>query len=422
MRLSTNIFQNYGKKYSCGGYLAFLLNCLLCTCTLTSCSTTPSKEGKHSNVILNIPNTSSFVNSFDDSIKFDIEKVITLEMTSGILGVKGNPTIKDDRIYLTDEQGEYVVVFDHNGKFLHKLGGRGHAKKELIGRVYNFDVDNKTKDVHIYDREGHKILVYDKNGDYKRTVVLEDCAPTSIKLSSNNGYFASCDITSLREYGPKLVELDENGKIIKSIIEDGVINKITCEGKNTTPFFSEDSDNIAYLPLLSDSIVVLKKGSVNSVINLNFDDGFPKGSELTQIKESGDISPEGTKYVSSVKVNDFYCFVHFYAYHPQYKSCSLFTFLYDRKTNKSYCKSGYLSLPRMIGYFTTIYKDNIVMLLSEDEIESFYSLYELATSTPEGASRYKSIDDFAKVGLNQFSVDLIKNKHKVPAIIFAKLR
>lgn len=248
--------------------------------------------------------------------------------------------IKNERIYSKDIKEEYIAVFNLDGQFLHKIGGRGHAKNELIGNIYDFDIDKQTDDVHIYDREGHKILVLDRNGKFKRNIILQDCIPTSVKIAPNNCYLASCDISSLREYGPKLIKLNEDGEIVKSYIEDEKINKITFEGKNTIPLFSEDSNMITYLPLLSDSLVLLSDDSIKNVINLKFEDGFPSGPELDKIKESGKITHKSKKiqFISSAKVNDYYCLIHFYAYDPEYDAESLFTYLYDIKHKKSYCK------------------------------------------------------------------------------------
>mgnify|MGYP004443655065 FL=1 len=230
-----------------------LVACVLCLCTLNSCTYSTQAEKTYSNVTLNIPKTADFVNTLD-SVRYRIDKVIELELKDGVSGVKGNPVIRNERIYIKDITGEYVAVFNIDGQFLHKVGGRGRSRNELVGCIWDFDIDRETDDVHIYDRNGLKILVFDRDGRFRKSISLKDCLPTSVRLASNS-YIASCDVNSLREYGPKLVRLGESGEIADSYIEDERMNKITFEGANTIPLFSDGSDITAYLPLLSDSIV-----------------------------------------------------------------------------------------------------------------------------------------------------------------------
>jgi hypothetical protein len=75
--------------------------------------------------------------------------------------------IENNRIYILDFSGKSLLVFDINGKFLHKVGSIGGGPGEYA-RYINFDVHDNM--VYVYDFSNHRILIYDEMGKYKENI------------------------------------------------------------------------------------------------------------------------------------------------------------------------------------------------------------------------------------------------------------
>ncbi len=152
-----------------------------------------------------------------DDKSFKIVDAVSLTLPDGVADINGLPILCFGRIYVQDSQCESVLVFDAKGRFLHRVGRLGHARDEVIGRIESFDVDVKNGDVHVFNREGAKMLVYDSEGLYKRTVRFSDMLPSSVCLT-DSGYMASYDYRSSSDGHTRLLLLDKECRPVKSFL------------------------------------------------------------------------------------------------------------------------------------------------------------------------------------------------------------
>jgi len=355
-----------------------------------------------------------------DSDAFEISEVIYLKLPNEATDVTGTPIFCNDRIYMYDVSREYIIVFNSNGDYLHKIGGLGHARNEIVGGICTFDVDRHTNYVHIYNRDGMKILVFDENGRYVNAVMLRDCLPSSITLSDNGSYIASFDCMSYTDKYSRLVVLDDKGSVSKILLKSDDENNITCEGVNTRPLFSDHKGNVAYLSTLADSIVYISGDTIQRIFNVDFADGFLSKKEIKQAKQLGKIPDvfKNIKYISKCAITDNYCLIEYYGKRNGSQLTTNYTYLLNRMTNKDYAFSGYVCVPGVLNYACSIVDNQLIFVITEDAIlqeESIYNNYV----KPSG----KSYEEMIKQdGLIPVCEDILTRKIKTPVILKIQLK
>lgn len=364
-----------------------------------------------------------------DSDGYEIAEIIYLKLPDDVVDVKGTPLFCNDRIYMYDVSCEYVLAFDSAGNFLYKVGGLGHARNEIIDGICTFDVDRHTNYVHIYNREGMKILVFDDKGEYMKSVMLRKCLPSSIVVADDGSYFASLAYGSFSDGKTKLAILDDKGNISDILLESDEENTITCEGANTRPLFSDHQGNILYLPMLADSIVYISGDTIQSVFNIDFADGFLSESEIKHAKRVGQLpdNSEYIHYISRCGITDDYFFVEYYGQNESGFLPTNNTFLLNRKTKRDYAFSGYICFPNVLGHANNIVDDCLICVVTEEDIirgRMLYDEYEMisrnrakAGDPPISLEAYLSDN-----GVNAFSKNLIDHPQNAPLILKIKLK
>lgn len=303
-----------------------------------------------------------------DDKSFKVVDAVSLVLPDDVADIKGLPMLCFGRIYVRDSKYESVLVFDAKGRYMHRVGRLGHARDEVIGRIESFDVDVKNGDVHVFNREGAKMLVYDSKGICKRCVRFSDMLPSSVCLT-DGGYIASYDYRSSSDGCTRLLLLDRECRPVKSFFVDASVNNMTCEGSNTSPLFSDHHGNVTYLSLLADSLVVITGDTVKCVLDLNFDEGFLPASVIDKVKRVGDTSllrGNPVQFVSKAMINGFFVLVEYYG--GEYTSNH--TCLFDRRNEKYYFKNGFLFMPRVPGCITTISGDCLVGVVTVEDIDN----------------------------------------------------
>lgn len=365
-----------------------------------------------------------------DSDGYEISEIIHLKLPDDVVDVKGTPLFCNDRIYMYDVSCEYVLAFDSVGNFLYKVGGFGHARNEIVGNIRTFDVDRHTNYVHIYNREGMKILVFDDKGEYMKSVMLHDCLPSSIVIADDSSYIASLDCLSSSDGKTKLVILDDKGNISNILLESDDENSITCEGANTRPLFSDHQGNILYLSMLADSIVHISGDTIQSVFNMEFADGFLSESEIKHAKRVGQLpdDSEYIHYISKVAISDDYFFVEFYGKSKDLPFTTNHTSLVNKKTNREYHFGGGIMLPGIISCTSnTIVGDKLIWLITGDKILSGRGLYDeyemISKNRAKAGDPPISLEAYLNDnGVNAFSKNLIDHPQDAPLILKIKLK
>ena len=116
----------------------------------------------HNRIKIVIPEISTAIHGVESKMQYEISEIISLSIPKDLGTISGIPHFSNNRIFICDSQKKYVLVFDSNGNYLFKVGGVGHAQNEIIDYISDFDID-KSGYIHVYNRNGLKILIYDNN-------------------------------------------------------------------------------------------------------------------------------------------------------------------------------------------------------------------------------------------------------------------
>lgn len=109
-----------------------------------------------------------------------VERFLPLETSDrSLLGSIDQLEVWKDRIYLLDTyKTNAVLVFSAtDGKFIHKIEGRGNGPGEFLS-PHSFWIDRSDGSLYILDRMMSKLLRYDLESlDYEEEIKLPDLAP-----------------------------------------------------------------------------------------------------------------------------------------------------------------------------------------------------------------------------------------------------
>lgn len=140
--------------------LYFFLGALLYGCA-------PDSALRKEAIEIDLNNTSSCIleSEMVDSVTY-----LQLETSDEcLLGNIKSIAVLDSLFICLDDKSDAVLSFDCSGKFRSPFGGRGEGPEEYI-EATQIDVSPTTGEVYVYDRMGCKVLCYNADGRYLRTI------------------------------------------------------------------------------------------------------------------------------------------------------------------------------------------------------------------------------------------------------------
>lgn len=127
---------------------------------------------------------------------------------------------KDYIIVLNNKPNQSVLVFDHEGNFLNKIGEKGKAGNEFV-HIRSVWVDKKSKVIHLYDDAQKKVLDYSFDNSYlgsKEYFKSLDFVPNEIIPIPENDRFLAYSYPL--EKGTSLLHLiDKKGNLLNDYFE-----------------------------------------------------------------------------------------------------------------------------------------------------------------------------------------------------------
>ena len=369
-----------------------------------SCTQNKNLLGEYNKEHVLIPTKT--VSTSLDSTEYDIIDVIPLNLPPTIKNFKKSQ-IKwiNGRIYILDSEfNQALFVFDDKGNFIYKLGGKGHAKNEFIEKPTCFSIDKKTGDIHIYERQSVKVLIFSSDGTFKESINLRPLVPGSIELLDNCNYLMCFESVSNGD-GHKLAIYKKNKELVKSLMDFTDDERLRLIDE---PIF--DDNDIVYNPLLSDSRIVISGDTVKNVIKIDFDCEFNSEETMRQSLLKGKYEPiyklkDGVQFISNVEMTD--SLIHISYVYNMYE-CH---FLKNRINNKVYnsLRYGFINGIMPTSIFTI--KDNeLVYLITEDMINLVCS--------DNDPNFWESI----RKKTPSVMLDIIDKKIKTPVIVTYKLK
>ena len=154
-------------------------------------------------------------------------------------------------IYILDNLGKAVLLFDLEGKFIRKIGRSGKGPNEYINPI-NFMLDEKKQELYVLDDTSSKFFVYNLQGDFKREEKINFRMSKS-KLLNDSTYVISTDVCTNFHLAPianyKLILTNRRWEILARGYPYDAVN-------NSTIAFTRDGlyayqDQILYNPNFS---------------------------------------------------------------------------------------------------------------------------------------------------------------------------
>lgn len=186
-------------------------------------------------------------------------------------------TVLNNNIYIYD--GEYsksLYSFNLNGDFISKVDHLGRGPGEYITPV-DYDINESNGDMSILSWSMRKILIYDKNGNFKKQLRFENPFTSFVilpdKIYSLDPFPKKPGGDMLRCYSPEAKEY-LSGLIAKEdMIYDGALRM--TRGKN----FYKKNETLRFYIAEQNMVYSLKNDTVSPFLCCNYSSNLQEGSE-----------------------------------------------------------------------------------------------------------------------------------------------
>lgn len=226
-------------------YIAFLLGSLL----LYNCNTDDPEKVYTISVDLN---ESSNVSIWDIFTKIELIPLETTELSL----MKNIMKVIDynDNYYVLDYRNAEILIFNSQGKFLHKISDKGVGPEEYIN-ISDFEIDFGENKIVFLSPVNYSKYEYDLKGDFIRTYKLPETPgayKSFLSLNKDTTVYFSFDLSNRI----KLYSKKEN-KIIKEIFpeEENLLNNFSYYEFPYLNYFFRSSSNTLYMFDIDGSII-----------------------------------------------------------------------------------------------------------------------------------------------------------------------
>jgi len=201
---------------------------------------------------------------------------------------------------LTGGEGQSVLVFDMEGRFLTRVSRSGRGPGEYGGSV-EIDLDRKRKQILVYDQGGKKILRFGYDGTYQSELSLPDYMGTNFAFLTENRFAFHRGLG--RNQGFYLNITDSLGNTIET---HNPVNPFFEDMIQSIPniFFSRSQKNgVFYIPIWSDQMYQLTQEGCRMVKDFNMSHVMISTIEDKSRRSSG-LETGKFDYFSRCFVND----------------------------------------------------------------------------------------------------------------------
>lgn len=370
-----------------------------------SCSQSNNPLGDYNSTVIKIDLDNKYCSL--ETEQYSIDSICQLSLPAGLkIHEITKFMVKDGRTYIMDSHLDRTIfVFDSNGNFLFKAGERGRAKNEYIDGPSDFFVDDDDN-IHVFDRRAKKIIIFERDGKVKKTIDVIKYFPNSFGLLNNRKY----------AFDFNLDELDGNTVLAICSAENEIEKNLLFRSENfylspSEQTFFVNGDRMSHIPLMSDSVLVFHKDTLERIVRFDFGGRFimKERPDLATEKNSSpkDISDyDGVHYLSSYQESDNLIFLEFI-----YQSFSIY-WLYDKQKDKMLAKN-YGLLKGLCPFRKHFIKDRqVIAIVDEEDVE-------IDRSDPDfDEKEFNKIYDMTPVHIR----DMFDGKTKLPAIVYISIK
>lgn len=230
-----------------------------------------------------------------DSLDF---KFIPLEtMDTCLIGFVSDIKIAENKIFVCDiHKSNALFVFDMNGKFITKVGGKGNASNQYIG-LFGFDIDKEKRLIVLNDQHRKRLLYYDLDSFQFKYSTNIDFYFSNFQLIRNDniGFFSYNGFENgVKKY---LMITNSTGKILNSFYDCTFSATETLSNTPNRIYTLQDKSYVFHH--LFPYIYRIEDNDIVPVYELNFETyKFP---DLTFLQEN---SMNNKRYTSQLEMFD----------------------------------------------------------------------------------------------------------------------
>lgn len=339
--------------------------------------------------------------------QFSIDSICILQMPNDIIEIMVDKIfVTNERIYFLDtEVTRMLYIFDNNGNFIHKIGERGKARNEFIGKPDDFFVDSKNR-LHVFDKLGHKIIVYNKDCSVINVINTDEYFPHSFGLTSNNKYMMYFT------QGHKKTGEDSPSSLLLFEPDFKNYTKLMSSERNsfhqiTSHSFSQNEERLSHIPCFSDSVIVFKNDTVEKVVLFDFSEKFlsKKMPEMLELEEDFSFMNNYKGVLGLIRYEESNSLIYLnYIYKTQG-----IHWLYNKKNGQMV--NGFNLFEGINPYSYYFLKGNqIIAYVDKETVERYKQLYD--------KKEFKENLEKSPIQMK----DLLEGKINAPALFFISLK
>ena len=237
-------------------------------------------------------------NKISTNIVSEMEYVKLETSPESLLGSVDKLICTDDYIYILDNTfSNNLFVFSRKGKFISKIKNKGEGPNE-INQPYDFIVDNKKKEIVVYDGVQNKVVFYDYFLRPKRQKKLFVWFKNFRRLNTGKFLVSSLGFTKLDDIANyQFLELDTTFNVIKKGIP---FNENYNYDFTVRDNFHQNNSNSCYWasPFQNQIYCIDSSANVKGGYKLNFEKlEIPNDLYKKDISEIYKYSQDHNKYV-----------------------------------------------------------------------------------------------------------------------------
>lgn len=235
----------------------------------------------------------------------------------------------NDKFYLICKKEGRITCVDRNGRFLHTLKKKGHAKSEYV-MMSDADI-SPDGSYHIYDGAQRKLLRYTPTGQFRDAIIVED-VPNDIAVLPNGDYLFYTPICNPANYNDGLWQTDSNGVFKKQLFE---LEEGYSYGGVHPTYFNKISDSCISVmgPESNDNVYMVTPDSQVTAYHLNFGMKIPN-----RLKYEPTVEYE--KHKGKIYIKHMYMESSRWMLIQATDFESPIIFIYDKKNDKEYHITG----------------------------------------------------------------------------------
>ncbi|WP_071134974.1 6-bladed beta-propeller [Millionella massiliensis] len=197
-------------------------------------------------------------------------------LVSNVLAVE----VMDDRFYVLDRSCASILIFDKQGRYLGGIYDQGPGPKEYT-RIVDMKLDRLNKQILVTDQFSKKLLVYDSDGNWVKTVPFVYCE--GIVVPFKGGRYVQVN-DGREQFLPddmrpwNLTLFDDQGHPLANWLQDQTPSRVDfAVGKNVCTL---DNGELLFSPLFSSVFYRVGEDSIVPAYRLvNRLDGYKSLSE-----------------------------------------------------------------------------------------------------------------------------------------------